>query len=131
MSFESEKGRFCRNALGWIQSNLREFDPTNVKVNRKLRIKALSELLLISYLHRRRFKTLPPPFKEFVSFGLDVVERMKYSDGIHRRPELVLPYSIVYKSLSGCGVKLGTLKKTSSQCSISAFRWRRKTTLTE
>ena len=110
MSFESEKERFCRNALGWIQSNLQEFDPRN-KVNRKLRIKALSELLLVSYLHKRRFKTLAPPFKEFVSFGLDVVQKMKYPDGIHRRPELVLPYSIIYKSLSGCGTNPGTLKE--------------------
>jgi len=110
MRFKSEKEKFCRNALDWIQSNLREFDPTNGQVNRNLRLKALSELLFVCYLQKRRSKTLPPPFDEFVSFGLDVVQRMKYPDGIHRKPELVFPYSIIYKSLRECGTSLETLK---------------------
>jgi hypothetical protein len=109
LSFQSEKDRFCKNALGWIQSNLHEFDPTN-KVNRRIGIKAFSELLLVSDLYRRRFNILPPPFDEFVSFGLGISQKLRYSDGIHRRPELIFPYSMVYKSLSGCGTKLGTLK---------------------
>jgi len=110
MNFRSGREKLCRNALDWIQTNLQEFDPTKNKANLRLRIKAFSELLLICYLHKRRFKTLPPPFNEFVSFGLDVLERMKYSDGIHRRPELILPYSMTYKSLDGCGARVETLR---------------------
>jgi hypothetical protein len=112
MSFKSQKQRFCGNAVAWIQSSLQEFDPTNGKSNRKLRIKAYSELLLISYLYKRRFNALPPPFDEFVSFGLDVTQRMNYSDGVHRKPELILPYSMVYKSLRGCDVTLPNLKES-------------------
>jgi len=77
-----------------------------------LSLKALSELLFICYLYKRRFNALPAPFEEFVSFGRDVVLRTRYQNRIHRKPELVLPYSIIYKSLRECGgMQLESLKK--------------------
>jgi hypothetical protein len=111
MNFNLEKDDFCKKALFWIQSKLQEFDPSNTPVNNQIRLKALSELLFICYLYKRRFKTLSNPLDNFLLFGRDiVVQKLKYSDRIHRKQELVLPYSIIYKSLSECGTRLQNLK---------------------
>ena len=102
--FGARKDAFGANALSWVGRNLREFDPTAPKVNRNLRLKALSELLFMSSLFKRRFKTAPPPVDGFIAYGVEVLRRMSYADGMHRKPELVLPYSIMYKSLHECGM---------------------------
>ena len=108
--FGARKDTLTANALNWVRLNLREFDPTTHKVNQNLRLKALSELLFMSSLYKRRFKTMRPPMDGFVAYGVEVIRRMTYVDGIHRKPELVLPYSIMYKSLRECGLEAEILK---------------------
>lgn len=111
MNFNLERDDFCKKALFWIQSKLQEFDPSNTPANNQIRLKALSELLFICYLYKRRFKTLSNPLDNFVLFGRDIiVQKLKYPDKIHRKQELVFPYSIIYKSLSECGAKIQNLK---------------------
>ena len=45
-----------------------------------------------------------PPIDGFIAHGVEVLRRMSNVDGMHRKPELVLPYSIIYKSLHECGL---------------------------
>jgi hypothetical protein len=104
--FQVSKETFCAGTLNWVKSNIGEFDPTAHKGNGNLRLKALSELLFLCSLYKRKFKVLRPPFDEFVTYGVEVVRRVNYADGMHRNPELILPYSIIYKSLRECGVTL-------------------------
>jgi hypothetical protein len=111
LSFKSEREDFARKALLWIQTNLQQFDPTKGQVNRQLRLKALSELLFMCSLYKKRFNSLPAPYDEFVSFGQEIVLKMRYRDRIHRNPELVFPYSIIYKSLRECGLPIRDLKE--------------------
>jgi hypothetical protein len=108
--FQARREHFCQKALAWVKANLAEFDPGVHRVNQNLRLKALSELLFTCSLYRRRFGRLPSPLDGFVAHGVEATRRTDYVDSIHRKPELVLPYSMIYKSLRDCGTELGDLK---------------------
>ena len=62
-------------------------------------------------LYKRRLGKLDPPFDEFVHRGSEYFQKLNYVDGIHRKPELLIPYSTIYYSMHECDVDLENLKE--------------------
>jgi len=94
-----------------MKNHLNDFDPTvdeNSKSN--LSLKALTELLFMCSLYNRRFGAAHHPVDEFLTFCIETVKKMPYVDNIHRKPELVIPYSTIYMSAQDCGFELPELR---------------------
>lgn len=105
-----KRNDFSSNAFRWIQNNVDELSRILEPENYEFYLKVCAELIYLCALFRRSHKQHNIYSGQFVSHISKIMKEIEITDHVSRKPNMFLPYLIVYTALHECGVELTQLK---------------------